>query len=174
MDIDTPQIALPFNIGLNGQITQVEQDTLDEIAMSVEAILRYPVGYRADLPDFGTPELSFLNDPDQVSQMVMEHVSRWEDRVELFIEYEPDVWDTLVQNYVLNISTSGDIPRTSETPQSYTAVDVPPPPPPPVPPLVVLDFIDGGYEYDTTASSGVDGGAVPTDISYTPADAGGV
>jgi phage baseplate assembly protein W len=105
-NIDTPQIALPFTIRSNGLVDEVEQDSLDEIAMAVETILRYPQDYRVDLPDFGTPELTFHTDPNEVSRVVLDHVSRWEERAHLLIENRPDQWDELVQNYVLTLERS--------------------------------------------------------------------
>jgi phage baseplate assembly protein W len=99
--LDTPQIALPFEILPNGRVDEVEQDTLDEIAMSIESILRYPLDYRVDLPDFGTPELTFHLDPAEVSRIILDHVSRWEERAPLLIENRPDEWDELIQNYIV-------------------------------------------------------------------------
>lgn len=99
--LDTPQIALPFDVLADGSVDEVEQDTLDEIGMSIETILRYPLDFRASLPDFGTPDLSFREDAEGAASTMLEYVSRWEDRVQLFAEYRPDDWDAMVRSYVL-------------------------------------------------------------------------
>lgn len=101
--IDTPQIALPFEILSSGRVREVEQDSLDEIAMSVEAILRYPLDYREELPEFGVPDLTFAEAHDDQSTILAEHVARWEPRAEIFIEERPADWDRMIRNFVVQV-----------------------------------------------------------------------
>jgi phage baseplate assembly protein W len=107
--LDTPQISLPFEILPNGRVREVEQDSLDEIAMAVEAILRYPVGYREELPDFGIPDLTFRTDRQEVSNLLLTYVSRWEPRARILVEQRPTQWDEMVQEYVLTVTTTPDV-----------------------------------------------------------------
>lgn len=100
---DTPQISYPFEILSTGLVREVEQDTVDEIAMSVEIILRYPIGSRDELPDFGVPDVTFLEASVDVSKILASHVARWEDRVPILIEERPAVWNQMVRNFIARI-----------------------------------------------------------------------
>src|SRR4051812_22012606 len=100
---ETPQIAIPFEILSDGTVREVEQDSMDEIAMSVEAILRYPLNYREELPEFGLPDLAFTEDTQDLSQLIQSHVERWEDRVKILVEERPDQWNTMVREFTARL-----------------------------------------------------------------------
>lgn len=108
MEPDTPQIALPFEILSTGLVREVEQDTLDEIAMSVEACLRYPLGYRAELPEFGVPELTFQTSNSDLSAIMASHIARWEDRVPMLIEERAADWERMTREFVVRVEGSSD------------------------------------------------------------------
>lgn len=101
--INTPQIAFPFEIMANGLVREVEQDSLDEIAMSIEIILRFPLGSRFELPNFGVPDLSFRLTTEDLAALLAEHVSRWESRARIFIEERPDQWNTMVRDFTIRV-----------------------------------------------------------------------
>ena len=103
---NTPQLSLPFEILPNGLVREVEQDTLDEIAMSVEAILRYRIGDRVELPSFGSPEPLFRESSEDIGSMLAEAVSRWEDRAHVFIEERPGEWGDMVRAFVVRLEGS--------------------------------------------------------------------
>lgn len=107
-NIDTPQLAYPFEITSSGAVREVEQDTLDEIAMSIEIILRYPLGYRDELPDFGIPELAFRESTEDISSMLADYVSRWETRAAAFVEEQPQQWDQMVREFLIRLQGSPD------------------------------------------------------------------
>lgn len=102
-ELNTPQIAFPFEILPSGLVREVEQDSLDEIAMSVEIILRFPLGSRAELLNFGVPDLTFRLSTEDLSALLMEHVTRWESRARIFIEERPDQWDQMVRDFVIRV-----------------------------------------------------------------------
>lgn len=104
----TPQIALPFEMLPSGKVREVEQDTLDEIAMSVETILRYRVGDRVELPTFGSPEPLFRESSEEISSVLAEAVSRWEDRAHIFIEERPGQWGDMVRSFMVRIEGGTD------------------------------------------------------------------
>lgn len=104
--IDTPQISYPFEILQSGKVREVEQDTLDEIGMSVEIILRYQTGTRDELPEFGVPDILFTESNEDLSGVLAEHVSRWETRAPVFIEERPGDWDTMVRHFTARIEGS--------------------------------------------------------------------
>jgi phage baseplate assembly protein W len=100
---NTPQIAVPFEITATGLVREVEQDSLDEIAISVQNILAYRIGDRVELPVFGVPEPLFRLTSEDVSSILAEHVSRWEDRAQIFIEERPGDWDNMVRQFIVEI-----------------------------------------------------------------------
>lgn len=57
---DVPHFALPFRLTPGGSVALTEQDSVDEIADCVAAILSYPLGSRPELPDFGVAEQAFI------------------------------------------------------------------------------------------------------------------
>lgn len=63
MAVTTPHFALPFSLS-NGQAAVVEQDSPDDIANCVEAVLRYTPGWRFADPEFGVSDQTFRRDLD--------------------------------------------------------------------------------------------------------------
>jgi phage baseplate assembly protein W len=53
-----PHFAWPFQV-VDGAVQTVEQDSAEEIAQCVEAVLNTPVGSRIDAPDYGVPDETF-------------------------------------------------------------------------------------------------------------------
>lgn len=75
---DIPHFALPFRVE-NGAVAESEQDTNDEIADCVQAIVRYPLGYRIELPGFGVPEQEFQQGgADPI--VIQAQIDTWEPR----------------------------------------------------------------------------------------------
>lgn len=75
-----PHLALPFRV-VGGQAIVNEQDTIDDVAACVEAVLRYPQGSRVEKPGFGLPDQTFAQggaDPAAVAATV----ARWEPRAQ--------------------------------------------------------------------------------------------
>jgi hypothetical protein len=83
MAVETPHFDLPFR--LDPTVRVVEQDSLDDVANCVEAILRYRVGYRLSLLEFGIRDPAFRQggpDLDEIAQAIEE----FEDRAGAVIE----------------------------------------------------------------------------------------
>jgi phage baseplate assembly protein W len=77
----TPHFSLPFR--LSGTSFAVsEQDSAEEIADCVEAILRTPEGSRIDVPGFGRPDGTFaqLGATAPSSEPYLAAVEEWEPR----------------------------------------------------------------------------------------------
>jgi hypothetical protein len=64
---DFPQFDLPFRFE-NGQLATVEQDSLADIVNKVETLVRCPLGFRDELPEFGWPQPAFETTPLDVSR----------------------------------------------------------------------------------------------------------
>lgn len=91
--VDVPHFQLPFRFGQHeGRIEAmtVEQDELDEITGCVETIIRYPIDFRPELPEFGTPEQVFSQAPLNIAE-VANAVSEWEPRAQFDISTHIDV-----------------------------------------------------------------------------------
>ncbi len=76
---DIPQFSLPLRLDGNGDFAVNEQDSLDEITDCVQAIVRYPLGYRIEKPDFGVPEQEFQQGGAD-AQTIRRQIDKWEPR----------------------------------------------------------------------------------------------
>lgn len=108
---DLPHFAFPFRwiAQPDGSVAAaaVEQDSVDEVAMCVEILLRTPLGFRADdgMPDFGTPEILFDLAPLNLDQL-KESLAEWEPRAAArFAEYG-DVVDETIRNVRIDLEES--------------------------------------------------------------------
>lgn len=81
--ITTPHFALPFRMH-RGATVCVEQDTLDDIAGCIEAVLRTSPGQRIESPEFGSPELTFNQRPLNLDDVV-NRVELWEPRARILL-----------------------------------------------------------------------------------------
>lgn len=80
MSIAAPHFAVPFRVE-NGQVAQIEQDSIGEIEGCVEAVLRTPEGSRIEEPDFGIPDATFEQlGPDPSAEAYLAAIAEWEPR----------------------------------------------------------------------------------------------
>jgi phage baseplate assembly protein W len=83
---DIPHFSLPFRFG--GPAAAVaEQDSLEEIADCCAAVLRCPLGFRVELPEFGLPDQTFLNQPQR--REIREALATWEPRAATLLTDKP-------------------------------------------------------------------------------------
>lgn len=95
---DAPHFTYPFEVASSG-VKVVEQDSIDEIATCVYAILATEEGTRQELPDFGLEDPTFaLNGLSE--EQLREVVEQWEPRAELLTEIE---WSQLVQKVQVRV-----------------------------------------------------------------------
>lgn len=73
-----PKFKVPFKVE-NGQAQVIEQDTADEVAQCVEAVIRTEVGTRDDRPQFGIADVAFTQG-DSAASVIRQAVNRWEPR----------------------------------------------------------------------------------------------
>lgn len=64
--MDFPHLALPLRFE-SGALALTEQDSLDDIQDKVETLIRCPLGFRDELPEFGWPQQTFDTAPLDVS-----------------------------------------------------------------------------------------------------------
>lgn len=79
-----PHFALPLRLA-GGTFATVEQDTVDDVAACVEAIVRYPRGHRTDVPEFGIDDPVFALDGADPEDL-LDDVREWEPRADLLVE----------------------------------------------------------------------------------------
>lgn len=85
---DIPHFAFPFRFE-DGKVVEVEQDSIDDVASCVHAILSVEVGELISLPGFGVPDLAFIQEgaaPSDVAKMIEQQ----EPRLDITIE---EGWD---------------------------------------------------------------------------------
>lgn len=101
-DVTIPHLDLPFRF-VGSSAAVVEQDTVEEIVDCVKAIVRYSVGFRIELPTFGTPDLTFSvggADPAVIASAVQQ----WEPRAGALAEADNESLDEFVSNIVLSVN----------------------------------------------------------------------
>lgn len=104
-DVQIPHIDLPLRFE-GTRLAVVEQDSPDEVANSVETVLRYTPGDRPDVPDFGTPDQTFKQggaDPDEIERSI----ETWEPRATTFVDEDLDPIDTALSRVGVEVSGSG-------------------------------------------------------------------
>lgn len=92
----TPHFAVPFRMdGSRGSVV-TEQDSEEEILDCIEVILRYPQGHRPEKPEFGIPDLTFMEHADE--RLIQEALDEWEPRIEMSVGQSiVDKIDVLIQ-----------------------------------------------------------------------------
>jgi phage baseplate assembly protein W len=84
---DRPHLAWPFARGIDGNVLVVEQDEAPHIDACCQVIIRCPVGFRPERPEFGWQFPEFRNVPLDTAN-VTEAIKRWEPRATNVTAYE--------------------------------------------------------------------------------------
>lgn len=104
---NVPQLSYPLRIDPStGTFAEVEQDSVDDVAGCVEAVLRTRVGERDELPGFGTPDLAFHELPLDMGELLLQ-VAEWEPRADLLIEEAPQVLYDMTTRLQITVGTEG-------------------------------------------------------------------
>lgn len=99
---DRPHFAFPFGRGPDGKIAVVEQDS-DEHVMSCEhVIVRCPLGWREDKPEFGWPWPEFASVPLDLNALE-EALRRWEPRSRASATDYADVANAAVREVTVEV-----------------------------------------------------------------------
>jgi len=78
-DTNVPHLALPLVLGPTGSFNTIQQDTVEEVAQSVEVLLGTAKGDRVITPDYGIADPTFANpDPNEITQTI----TVWEPRAD--------------------------------------------------------------------------------------------
>jgi hypothetical protein len=102
MAVEVPHFNLPFQLGASGAAV-VEQDSIDDIAVCVVAILSTHIGWRAEVPTFGMPDLALRRQPIGAED-IHTLVSGQEQRALLVVDEHPDQVDSLIDHINVGVS----------------------------------------------------------------------
>jgi phage baseplate assembly protein W len=103
---DVPHFALPFQFATPGAIV-TEQDSLDEIAACVYAILVCPLGFRVESPLFGIVDQTFAM-PAPDLDMVRNAIETWEPRAAALLAESPDALDELIARVEVQVQVRSE------------------------------------------------------------------
>jgi hypothetical protein len=104
----TPHFDIPFRFVVTtakGQASAAtnEQDSFEDIADCVEAIIRTPLGFRSDSITFGFPQLELMVQP-LLNASIMEIVSDQEPRAQVIMSEHSDAFDPLINRITVEVS----------------------------------------------------------------------
>jgi len=85
--VEFPHFGLPFNIGPMGANVN-EQDSLEDVAACVVAILSTHLGDRDEIPEFGIPDFTFQKMPIGADD-ILAAIGNQEPRAVLAVEERP-------------------------------------------------------------------------------------
>jgi len=103
MAVDTPHFDFPLRF-VGGQAAVLEQDSLRDVLVCVEIILRYPRGYRPELPAFGRPDNLEFAKGDLDLDAIAAQLAEFEPRAQTLIEEERDAFDSALRTVLLGVS----------------------------------------------------------------------
>lgn len=96
---DVPHFAVPFkfSFGSDGFLHADvnEQDSIEDITACVEAIVRTPIGFREELPEFGIRDQTFTEGMINSEDMVVA-IAQWEPRAEILIEEDASMLNQFI------------------------------------------------------------------------------
>lgn len=104
-----PHFVIPFHFHDHGHGVQahvVDQDTNDEIFVCVEAIARFPLGFRIEKTDFGMPDQTFTEggvDEEEIRVSILNQ----EPRAEILVEHHIETYDELITNARIKVAAGG-------------------------------------------------------------------
>lgn len=99
-----PHFLFPFQLNGNA-FAVIEQDTSQEIQQCVEILLLTPIDSRLVLPDYGTPETLFTQQPVNVPA-ILAKLNNWEPRAAVTLAQTLNTINEMV-SYILVKVTGG-------------------------------------------------------------------
>lgn len=100
---DNPHFSFPFSVD-GSSVAVDEQDSQEEILSCVNVIVRCPVGFRVERPDFGIPDPTFRATPVNYDE-IQDAVETFEPRAELDITEYPDIVDASLRHLEIDVSS---------------------------------------------------------------------
>lgn len=99
---DLPHLDLPFRFE-NGEMAVVDQDSVDDYKNQVLAVVLCPLGFRAELPEFGIPEPEFSRIPlDRTG--IQDAVDEWVPNAHVDTAEQLDAFDEAVSHLTITLN----------------------------------------------------------------------
>jgi phage baseplate assembly protein W len=102
-----PHLRIPFFVGATDAAEVVEQDTPDEIAQCVQVLISTTIGQRIEIPDYGVPDSTFVQETDVQIGAIVAAVAKWEPRASVQITSVPDSLDELLRQLSVKVRPAG-------------------------------------------------------------------
>ena len=102
-DTQVPHLAFPFRLERDGSAAVLEQDTLDEVAQSVQVLMMTHEGERIEVPDFAIADLVYGVDLDL--EAVSSAIEEWEPRATSRVFDGVDREDELIRTVFARVTT---------------------------------------------------------------------
>lgn len=102
---DIPHFYVPFHY-MGGKPIVVDQDSYEDVYISVQNIARYPKGFREDLPEFGVTPLELTVVTDAETLALEAEIEEWESRIPIHTELHQELED-LVANVAVKVGDPG-------------------------------------------------------------------
>lgn len=99
---DLPHLDLPFRFE-NGELAVVDQDSVDDYANQVMAVFVCPLGFRAELPEFGTAQPEFGRQPLDMTPL-QTAADEWVPNAHIDAQTQIDVLNEVVANVTANLN----------------------------------------------------------------------
>lgn len=100
---DRPHFAFPFERDpATGKVRVVEQHSEEHIMACEQMIVRCPLGWRDEKPEFGWPWPEFATIPLDLSALE-EALRQWEPRSRATAEDYADIAEAAVRNVIVNV-----------------------------------------------------------------------
>src|SRR3954447_13084046 len=109
--VEFPHFQLPFRFeSVKGVLEAAvhEQDTVDEIATCVEVVIRCPIGFRDELPEFGVPTTALFNQAPLDLAKARGAVNRWEPRADVDYSESGSIFDEGIRNIGIQIQPESE------------------------------------------------------------------
>lgn len=87
-NVRVPKLTVPFNI-VGTEANVVEQDSPEEVAQCVEALIRTYIGELVDEPEYGVPDMVFAEGDIDVEALAA-----------VVTEWEPRAAHTITEEYI--------------------------------------------------------------------------
>lgn len=96
-----PHFSWPFQRGADGRVGVVEQDTLEHVDSCCQLIVRCPVGFRLERPEFGWAFPEFQTIPIDLGPLE-DALTRFEPRATPTISQYADAVEAAVQHITID------------------------------------------------------------------------
>lgn len=104
-DGELVHLGFPIRRGSDGKLVTVEQGSQDHVMAQVNTVVRYPVGYRLEYPNFGIPWPAFTNAPVSADRIAAAVQSQVPDASSVNYSEYANAVDASIRNVELHVET---------------------------------------------------------------------